>query len=169
MQPAAPLASYTPPDDQTVPRPHGPDPTTQLPRLSFVSGSLICLRRRVRQAPRRAAQFSQSALSKIAQSPRPAMTSTPSLSFSGDEYARRLGAWVPQHVYVQHGPPHPTPTPRHPTTPKTPRAPAMTLKPSLSFSGEEYARRLGAWVPQHVYVQHGAPVKCRLWTSSLQR
>eukprot|EP00966_Prymnesium_polylepis_P129337 2991299-Prymnesium_polylepis.2 len=42
--------------------------------------------------------------------------------------------------------------------------------PPLSQWGEEYARRLGEWVGQHI--QHdadGRSVKARLWTSSLQR
>ena len=41
--------------------------------------------------------------------------------------------------------------------------------PPLSPAGEEYARRLGKWVPENIFVQHGVLRKCRLWTSSLQR
>ena len=41
--------------------------------------------------------------------------------------------------------------------------------PPLSRAGEEYARRLGPWVPHHVCVDaEGKTVKARLWTSSLQ-
>jgi len=42
--------------------------------------------------------------------------------------------------------------------------------PPLSPPGAEYAERLGAWVPQNVWRDpHGRLIKCRLWTSSLQR
>lgn len=42
--------------------------------------------------------------------------------------------------------------------------------PPLSDAGAEYARRLGEWAPQHIQRDAaGRPVKCRLWTSSLQR
>jgi len=45
--------------------------------------------------------------------------------------------------------------------------------PPLTRAGEEYARRLAAWVPPNMWLppsgQEGAFVKCRLWTSSLQR
>lgn len=41
--------------------------------------------------------------------------------------------------------------------------------PPLSPAGEEYARRLGEWVPANIFVQQGIMRKCRLWTSSLQR
>jgi broad specificity phosphatase PhoE len=41
--------------------------------------------------------------------------------------------------------------------------------PPLSVPGAEYARRLGAWVPEHIQQKDGRPAKSRLWTSSLQR
>jgi len=41
--------------------------------------------------------------------------------------------------------------------------------PPLTPAGEEYSRRLGEWVPQNMWRQNGSLVKCRLWTSSLQR
>lgn len=41
--------------------------------------------------------------------------------------------------------------------------------PPLSESGSEYARRLGDWVIPNISAANGRLVKCRLWTSSLQR
>jgi broad specificity phosphatase PhoE len=42
--------------------------------------------------------------------------------------------------------------------------------PPLSTAGEEYARRLGKWVPDNICrTPDGRPIKSRLWTSSLQR
>ena len=43
--------------------------------------------------------------------------------------------------------------------------------PPLSKAGEDYALRLGDWVPEHIckHQASGLAVKARLWTSSLQR
>jgi len=41
--------------------------------------------------------------------------------------------------------------------------------PPLSEQGSEYAERLGAWVPKNIWQMDGKLIKCRLWTSSLQR
>ncbi|KAL1499512.1 hypothetical protein AB1Y20_011715 [Prymnesium parvum] len=41
--------------------------------------------------------------------------------------------------------------------------------PPLSAAGDEYAVRLGNWVPANVWRQEGKIVQARLWTSSLQR
>ncbi|KAL3910714.1 MAG: hypothetical protein SGPRY_008958, partial [Prymnesium sp.] len=40
--------------------------------------------------------------------------------------------------------------------------------PPLSGPGNEYSKRLGAWVPQNICQVGDKVVKCRLWTSSLQ-
>ena len=42
--------------------------------------------------------------------------------------------------------------------------------PPLSDKGDDYARRLGEWVPEHICRKRdGSVIKARLWTSSLQR